>query len=142
MGIIFLSLSLWSANLSAEQMQKSDTIDQSHPRARLIVGSEGLHDQVRLIKARVAPIGRLMRGQATVQNLTEKRMTLEYKVDWLDDEGFVIDDGGIWERFALGARELRPFKSLGKSQQAATMQFTVRFPGDAFMDRASRERNR
>ncbi len=136
--LVAASLMLLPATSSAEKMQQHRTIDQSHPRARLIVGSEGLYDQVRLVKARVAPLGNFMRGQAAVQNLTDERLVLEYKIDWMDDEGFLIGDGGIWERFALGPRELRPFKSLGKSKRAARMQFTVRFPGDTFIESSTR----
>lgn len=130
---------LLTANLvQAENMQPAEMIDQSHPRARLIVGSEALYKKVRLIKARVVPLGKLMRGQATVQNLSNERLSLEYRIDWYDDEGFIIGDGGIWQRFSLGASELRPFKSLGKSKYAARMQFTVRYPGDTFIDSQSR----
>lgn len=117
---------------------ENNVIDQSHPRVRLVVGGKGLRKQVQLVKARVVPIGKLMRGQAHIQNLTDKRLSLEYKIDWYDDEGFVVGDGGIWERLAIGPRELRAVKSLGKSKNAAKMQVTVRFPGDTFIDSYSR----
>lgn len=126
-------------NLYAEKMTENKTIDQSHPRARLIVGSEGLHNKIHIIKVKVAPFRNWMRGQATVQNLTNKRLVLEYRVDWFDDEGFLIGDGGIWERFAIAPMDLRAFKSLGKSKHASKMQFTVRFPGDTLIDNASRK---
>lgn len=135
----FTLLTFYPHDLFAEKMAESKMIDQSHPRARLIVGSKGLYKKVRLIKAKVVPFRKWMRGSATVQNLTDDRLVLEYKIDWYDDEGFIIGDGGIWERFALGPRELRPFKSLGKSKHASKMQFTVRFPGDTLIDSSSRK---
>lgn len=131
--LIFMTTNAYSGSDSGDQ----NIIDQSHPRARLIIGSKQLAKKIKLVKARVAPIGNFMRGQAAIQNSTDQRFTLEYKIDWFDDEGFLVGDGGIWERFALGPREIRPFKSLGKSKYAARMQFTVRFPGDTFIESSS-----
>lgn len=135
---MFLSLLAFVPDLRAEPMQKHETIDQSHPRVRLIVGSKKLHKKIHLTKAKVAPFGKLMRGQAIVQNITDKRLSLEYKVDWFDDEGFLVGDGGIWNRFAVGGREMKTIKSIGKSRYASRMQLTVRYPGDIFIDRSSR----
>jgi hypothetical protein len=134
--VVIISIFL-HANLYAEKMTEHETIDQTHPRARLIVGSKGLHKKIHIIKAKVAPFRNWMRGQATIQNLTDKTLTLECKFDWLDDEGFLIGDGGIWQRFPIGPRDLRPFKSLGKSKYASKMQFTVRFPGDSLIYNSS-----
>ncbi|WP_419799636.1 MAG: DUF1425 domain-containing protein [Terasakiella sp.] len=101
-------------------------VDQSHPRARLVLGSADLVDKVKIIKPRVAPLGNFMRGQVMVQNLTDAKFLLDYKFDWLDDEGFLVGDGGVWFPIVLGPREMKPFKSLGKSEFAARMQVTVR----------------
>jgi len=131
---IFFVVILINGCRSTESMQSYKTIDQSHPRVRLIVGGSNLQNQIKLIKQQVAPFGKMMRGRASIQNLTDKRLVLEYKIDWFDDEGFIIGDGGIWERFSLGPRAIRSFKSLGKSKFASTMQFMVRFPDDTFMD--------
>jgi len=129
--IFFTSLALPAY---AGKMEEHRTIDTTHPRARLIIGSDGLADNIKLIKARVAPVGRFMRGQISVQNLTDLRLVLEAKFDWVDDEGFLVGDGGIWERFTLGPRGMKALKSLGKSRNAAKVQVTVRYPGDTLIN--------
>ncbi len=101
-------------------------VDQSHPRARLILGDSNLVDNIAIVKPRVAPLGVFMRGQVIIQNLTDEKYLLDYKFDWLDDEGFLINDGGVWFPIVLGPREMKSIKSLGKSQYAARMQVTVR----------------
>jgi len=133
--MLLLLLSYFSASigiLNAEPMEQSRTVDSSHPRVRLVLGSDDLYGDIKLVKARVAPIGNFIRGQASVQNLTDENYGLEYKFDWYDDEGFIVGKGGVWQRFMLGAREIRSFKSLGKSKNASRMQLTVRVPVDYF----------
>lgn len=132
--VLVLSFLILLALTPVLQAGSNPIIDESYPRARLIVGGKPLSKKILLTKARVAPFGKIMRGRASIQNLTDKAMTLEYKFDWYDDEGFIIGDGGIWDRIKLRAREIRPLKSLGKSKHASKMQLIVRYPGDIFID--------
>ncbi|WP_417832804.1 DUF1425 domain-containing protein [Terasakiella sp.] len=124
-GFIFFLVAF--LGLSLDRAYAEDGIvDQSHPRARLVLGNSDLVGKIKIIKPRVAPLGNFMRGQVIVQNLTDAKFLLDYKFDWLDDEGFLIGDGGVWFPFVLGPREMKPFKSLGKDEYAARMQVTVR----------------
>ena len=132
--LFFLGFGLISSNVYADNVVESSLINTNYPHARLIIGGRNLARKAELINARVSPIGNYKRGQVSVQNLTDERIGLEYKVDWIDDDGFIIGDGGIWERFMLGARDIRSFKSMGKSKKASKMQFTLRFPRDSVND--------
>lgn len=108
-------------------------IDDSHPRARLIVGSTPLHGNVVLSEPRFRPVGNFQQAQVTVRNLTQDRYTLEYRVDWFDDHDFSVDDRRVWHRLTLNAYEERALTSTGKTPQASKVTVIVRLPDDRTM---------
>ena len=108
-------------------------IEDSHPRARLIVGSPDLQGSVVLTDPRFRPVGNFQQAQVTVRNLTENRYTLEYRVDWFDDQDFAVDDRRVWHRLTLNAYEERALTSTGKNPQASKVTVTVRLPDDRTM---------
>ena len=121
--------------------QSQLTIDSSHPRATLILGTSELVDNVLLTNVRVAPVGLLTRAGIDVQNLTDNRYTLEYKVVWRDRQGFEVDASNVWHRFVLTPRKIKSIQTVGKIPEAYSVQFTVRFPDDLYIesDRLDRE---
>lgn len=131
-------LSTQGANIRYKEQR---TIDDTHPRATLILGSSELVDNVLLTNVRVAKIGLLNKAGIDVQNLTDNRYTLEYKFVWRDKNGFAIDVSNVWHRFVLTPRKIKSFQSVGKTEDAYTIQFTVRFPDDLYIesDRLDRE---
>lgn len=117
------------------------TIDDTHPRATLIIGTADLVDNILLTNVKVGNIGLLNRAGVDVQNLTDERYTLEYKFVWRDKQGFAIDATNVWHRFVLTPRKIKSFQSVGKTEDAYSIQFTVRFPDDLYIesDRLDRE---
>ncbi len=117
------------------------TIDDTHPRATLILGSTDLVDNILLTNVQVAQVGLLTKAGVDVQNLTDERYTLEYKFVWRDKQGFALDSTNVWHRFVLTSRKIKSFQSVGKSEDAYSVQFSVRFPDDLYIesDRLDRE---
>jgi len=112
---------------------QQNTIDASHPRMRLVLGSEALVGNIALVDVRLGDAGGLPRAEVSVQNLTNNRYTLEYQFAWEDKEGFSIPENRVWKRFVLGPREIRSFQSLGANPDAWSATFTVRIPDDVFI---------
>jgi uncharacterized protein YcfL len=108
------------------------TIDTTHPRARLVTGSVDLVGKVVIRDPRFRTLGQLAQAEVTVQNLTETLYTLEYKFDWTDEQGFTVESPSMWHRFTLTPHEIRNFSSTGKKPEARNITFTIRFPYDAF----------
>lgn len=130
------NLSGCSATKGANMKYKAQrVIDDTHPRATLILGSTELVDNVLITNVNVAKAGLLNRAGVDVQNLTDDRYTLEYKFVWRDKQGFEVDAGNTWHRFVLSPRKIKSFQSVGKTQEAYAMQFTVRFPDDIYIER-------
>ncbi len=141
-SIIAFSLSGCSAFKGANIKYKAQrTIDDTHPRATLILGSSDLVDQILLTNVKVGKIGLLNRAGIDVQNLTDDRYTLEYKFVWRDKQGFAINPNNVWHRFVLTPRKIKSIQSVGKSEDAYSIQLTVRLPDDLYIesDRLDRE---
>jgi uncharacterized protein YcfL len=112
---------------------QGSTIDQSDQRATLILGSEALVGNVRLVSPKFRSIGELTQAQVTVQSLTDTKLTLEYKFVWQDAQGFQEGGAGSWHRFTLTPRQVISFNSTGKVPEASNIVFTVRLPDDFFI---------
>ncbi|RLJ18511.1 hypothetical protein DJ030_01040 [bacterium endosymbiont of Escarpia laminata] len=110
------------------------TVDTSHPNAMLILGSDALVGAVTILDPRLRNVGAFTQGQVTVQNLSDNRLSLEYKFKWEDASGFVVDEDNMWHRFILTPRQVKRFQSTGKSEDASNMVFTVRNPDDIFIE--------
>ena len=115
------------------------TIDDTHPRATLILGHTDLVNNILITNVRVAQVGLLPKAGIDVQNLTDNRYNLEYKIVWRDKQGFVINIGNVWHRFVLSPRKIKSFQSMGKTEDAYSIQFTVRFPDDLYIESDKRE---
>lgn len=102
-------------------------------KIELIVANDGLIEKVKLTKARVKARGTLKMGDVEVKNLSSERLVLEYRFDWLDEDGFGVSESGIWQRFDLGAGDVRSFKSMAKSKEATTFRLVVRYIDDSII---------
>lgn len=118
------------------------TIDDTHPRATLILGTTELVNKILFTNVRVGQVGLLPRAGIDVQNLTDNRYNLEYKIVWRDKERFPINVSNVWHRFVLSPRKIKSFQSVGKTEEAYSVQFTVRFPDDEFIDADKKLKNK
>lgn len=113
------------------------SVDQSHPRAVLILGSDDMVGSLNIGGLRFRQVGQLSQAQVTLQNMTNDNFSLEYRFEWQDRDGFQVETLGTWHRFKLAAHGTKNFTSTGKTPEAYKMVFTVRYPGGPFirMDR-------
>ncbi len=63
-------------------------VDTSHPRAKLVLASNGLAGRIDLSETRFRKLGTFTQAQVTIQNLTPDRYVLEYKFNWHDQDWF------------------------------------------------------
>ncbi len=112
---------------------QQNTVNSENPRARLVLGSGKLVNRIALTDVRLGSAGDLAKAEVTVQNLTNDRYSLEYQFAWEDSEGFSINENRVWQRFVLGPRELRSFRSIATNPRAHKFTMTVRLPDDFFI---------
>ena len=58
---------------------------------------------------------------------------LEYKFDWVDENGFGAGDMSAWQFVSLAAHGSRNLMSLGKVPEAVNINLTVRRPSYNFV---------
>lgn len=121
------------ATPTKEPIKPIRNVDTSHPRAKLVTGSNKLLGKVLILNPRFRTVGQLAQAEVTVQNVTKNRYVLEYKFDWADDQGFTVDSRSMWHRFTLTPHQMQNFSSTGKTPEAKNILFTLRLPHDAFM---------
>jgi uncharacterized protein YcfL len=118
----------------ASEASKRQLVNDSNPRATLILGSEDLLGKVAISDPRFKKVGQLTQAQVYMQNLTENRYTLEYKFDWEDSQGFAIQGINAWRRFTLTPQQRKTLLATGKNPSASNIVVTVRLPDDAFIE--------
>ncbi len=122
------------ARLAQTQQTKEappPAVDTSHPRAKLVLASNGLAGRIDLSETRFRKLGTFTQAQVTVQNLTPDRYVLEYKFDWHDEDWFATGQKTAWHRFTLSPNQIESLQSMGKTPEASRIVLTVRFPEDA-----------
>lgn len=121
------------ATQTREPIKPIRNVDISHPRAKLITGSNKLLGKVLILNPRFRKVGKLYQAEVTVQNVTKNTYNLEYKFDWADEQGFTVDSRNVWHRFTLTPHQVQNFTSTGKTPEAKNIIFTIRLPHDAFI---------
>jgi len=112
---------------------QQNTVSTAHPRARLVAASKKLVGQIDLVNVRFGTAGQLQRAEVSVQNLSDKRYSLEYMYVWEDQQGFKINQNTVWKRFTLEPRAIESFQTIGVTPAAYGLTLTVRLPDDFFI---------
>lgn len=109
-----------------------DTV--THSRAQIIISSDTLLKNLAINNIQFGSIGNFERVQMNIQNTSNNRLNLEYKIEWMDQQGFSVNAPLTWHRFSLSAHQIETIQSVGKVPEAYSIKVTVRFPGDVFID--------
>ena len=139
-AILFLLTGCATPKGATSEYTPDKTIDATHPRARLVLGSSKLTRKIVMTNVRFGSVGQLPRAEVGLQNLTNKRFELEYKIDWLDQQGFSINTNNAWHRFSLTPRQNTNFQSVGKVPEAYQIIMNVRIIDDYFIDAKKHEK--
>lgn len=114
-----------------EEVPPPPAVDTSHPRAKLVLASNGLAGNIGLLEPRFRKLGAFTQAQVTIRNVSPDRYVLEYKFDWHDDDWFATGQKTVWHRFTLSPNQIETLQSMGKTPEASGIVLTVRFPEDA-----------
>ena len=107
-------------------------VDESHPRAKLIVGSSELLGTVFLVNPRFREVGELTQSQVELENISDFTIELEYRIDWRDASGFKAGPDGAWQFVTLSANSTEYITATGKVPEAEDITLTVRLPDQLF----------
>lgn len=106
--------------------EESRTLSETHPRVRLVVGSVRLAGTIRVANTAFRKVGQFTQAQLGIQNTSGSKHNLEYKVEWENEDGFMVDQSDVWRPAFLGPHEIYTVVSTGKVPEAYKIVFTVR----------------
>ena len=122
-----------------EKRVDDSTIDATHPRAEVVVGSKELLNKLVMTNVIFGSVGMFPRMQVTLQNVSNKKLVLEYKIEWQDQQGFAVNTDAAWHRFTLTPKQVQNIQSVGKVPEAYSAQVMTRLPDDIFIETHKRE---
>lgn len=134
--VIFLfGLSACVAPQGATVRQINDqTIDVTHPRAQLVIASDQLLGKLVMTNVRFGTVGNFARTELGMQNLSKRKLVLEYRIIWQDKDGFTINANNAWHRTIMSPKQINNVQSVGKDPDAYQIQVVVRLPDDLFIE--------
>jgi len=101
---------------------------QPHDLVSVRYESERLAAQVAAEDAAVRSNGRFSQLQLSLVNTTGRSRTIEYKVDWLDIDGFEVGAVSAWHVMTLSGNARERIQSAGQSSEAVSAAVSIRTP--------------
>ena len=111
-----------------------NTVERAEPRAAPIVVDDAriTYDQTLKNRARIIQLNEttvangLLKIQAEVQNTTDLRQLVNYRFDWVDQQGIRIDTPlSSWTALSLAAKERRLITATAPSPDAADFRLSL-----------------
>ncbi len=128
-----LYTSLVAAALLAGCASSINTVSRSESLAtpalvndKRIITDASLGKLVRVISVNEATVsGNLKKVQVTLENVKDKAHTVNYRFEWINQDGMAADGSGeVWRPLHLAGRETRNISSVATSPRAA--DFTLK----------------
>ncbi len=103
-------------------------VDTSVKNVRITYADEQVATAIKAMNARITKKDAFPKLVFQLVNLTQTKLPIEYKIQWLDQDGAPLQSSAAWLQATLTGMEVKPIVSLGKSVDAQSAQVTVRFP--------------
>lgn len=103
-------------------------VDTSVPNLRVTYADEQVAQCVKVMTARVVKKGQFPKVAFQLVNFTQAKFPIEYKIQWVDEDGAPLQSTAPWLQTTLSGSEAKPISSLGKSVEAFAALVTIRFP--------------
>lgn len=110
------------------------SVDTSHPRARLVIGSDQLLGLIQLRNPAFRKVGTLTQTQVEIVNISSGTIDLQYLVEWRDEQGFKAGSVTSWQALTIAGRTTEYVTSMGKVPEAYQITVTVKLRDDFFSE--------
>lgn len=114
--------------------QNVNTYENAESRAtptyvadKRVITDNTLAGKLRVVSVNQATVsGNLLKIQATVENLSSKARTFNYKFEWIDQDGMAVNSPNeVWKALALQGRETSTISTVAISPKA--VDFMLKF---------------
>lgn len=96
------------------------------PGIEVRVADGGLSRKIVVQASRVQQIGAVKQAQVTFENPTRSAITVQYRPEWSDASGFVLESDSRWEPVTIDAQMTRTIGFTGRSADARTVVLFVK----------------
>ena len=101
---------------------------ESYPRSKITVNSKMVGNRIEVVEYLAAKVNDQLVLQMSVQNTTQKDLQFEYRVEWKDKAGLLMDTPlTTWIPFSVSGKEKASLKAMSPSSKAEDFTFIVRF---------------
>lgn len=115
--------------------QNVNTYENAESRAtptyvadKRVITDNTLAGKLRVVSVNQATVsGNLLKIQATVENLSSKARTFNYKFEWIDQDGMAVNSPNeVWKALALQGRETSTISTVALSPKAVDFKLKFR----------------
>ncbi len=103
-------------------------VDTSYQNVRISYANEQVATAMKVLNARIVRKGALPKLTFQLVNFSQAKYPIEYKVQWVDEDGMPLMSTAPWLQTTLTGMEAKPIGSIGKSVNAKAAHITIRFP--------------
>ena len=124
----FLLVSSCAKNGKVGMVSKKDSQDQaSHPEMKKVEFGGGLDkvlDVIGVIQGKVG--GDLLRIQVELKNNSSKEVNFTHKLEWLDNEGFLVKDTSLaWRSLMIRPGESKMIESISTRPKVSAFRLKI-----------------
>jgi uncharacterized protein YcfL len=122
-----LMLAGCATNVNTYERAQSEA-SPSYVADKRIITDNTLAGTFRVVSINQATVsGNLLKIQATVENLKNKSRTLNYKFEWVDQDGMAVDSPNeTWKSILLQGRETQTISTVAVTPRAADFRLKFR----------------
>ncbi len=95
---------------------------------RRVITDNSLAGMVRVVSVNQATVsGNLLKIQATIENLKRSTKTLNYKFEWIDENGMAVDSPNeVWKQIRLQPRETTTVSTVAVTPRAVDFNLKLK----------------
>ncbi len=124
-GLVLLVMGCTNVN-TYERAQSQAT--PNYVADKRVITDNTLAGSIRVVSINQATVSsNLLRIQASVENLTSSTRTLNYKFEWVDNEGMAVDSPNeTWKSIMLQGRETQTVSTVAITPRAVDFRLKLR----------------
>ena len=90
------------------------------------IADKNLSKNVAVDRAKLAKVGPVTRVQVSLQNLGNRPVQVQYRAQWMTEDGFEIPTNDRWEPATIDANTSRSIDLLGNARDIASVVVNVK----------------
>ncbi len=130
-GVLAVSLVLFASGCASNVNSYERAESQATPNViadKRIITDNTLAGTIRVVSINQGTVsGNLIKIQATVENLRNSQRTVNYKFEWIDQDGMALDSANeTWKTLPLQGRETTSISTVAISPRAVDFRLKFR----------------